>query len=192
MQDFTEYLNEIEKKITKPSFISNTGRANEVNYWVFDYPPDKELEVRAYIKRLQAKNNKAIYPFNLIIFDLYEIIINFLKGKNYLDKCFEFEEKSGLEKITIAIGNSMKFNNDDSIIVNYIKNNTPKNSVVFLTGIGKCYPILRSHKVLNNLHQAFVTAPVVLFFPGTYNEQELILFNEIKDDNYYRAFKLIR
>lgn len=192
MQDFTEYLNEIEKKITNPSFISNTGRANEVNYWVFDYPPDKELEVRAYIKRLQAKNNKAIYPFNLIIFDLYGIIINFLKGKNYLDKCFEFEEKSGLEKITIAIGNSMKFNNDDSIIVNYIKNNTPRNSVVFLTGIGKCYPILRSHKVLNNLHQAFVTAPVVLFFPGTYNEQELILFNEIKDDNYYRAFKLIR
>ena len=27
---------------------------------------------------------------------------------------------------------------------------------IFLTGIGKCYPILRSHKVLNNLHQAFV------------------------------------
>ena len=190
MQDFTEYLNKIEQRITEPSFISNTGRANEVNYWVFDYPPDKELDVRAYIKRLQAKNNKAI--FNLIVFDLYEIIINFLKGKNYLDKCFEFEEKSGLEKITTAIGNSMKFNNDDSIIVNYIKNNTPKNSVVFLTGIGKCYPILRSHKVLNNLHQAFVTAPVVLFFPGTYNEQELILFNKIKDDNYYRAFKLIR
>ena len=46
--------------------------------------------------------------------------------------------------------------------------------------------ILRSHKVLNNLHQAFVRCPVVMFFPGTYNEQELILFNEIKDDNYYR------
>ena len=86
----------------------------------------------------------------------------------------------------------MKFNNDDSYIINYIINNTPENSVVFLTGIGKCYPVLRSHKVLNNLHQKFLTAPVILFFPGTYNEQELILFNEIKDDNYYRAFKLIR
>ena len=64
--------------------------------------------------------------------------------------------------------------------------------MVFLTGIGKCYPILRSHKVLNNLHQAFVRSPVVMFFPGTYNEQELILFNEIKDDNYYRAFRLVK
>ena len=86
----------------------------------------------------------------------------------------------------------MKINDDDSLIVQHIKENTPENSVVFLTGIGKCYPILRSHKVLNNLHQAFVRVPVVMFFPGTYNEQELILFNEIKDDNYYRAFRLVK
>lgn len=78
----------------------------------------------------------------------------------------------------------MKVNDDDNLIVQYIKEHTPENAVVFLTGIGKCYPILRSHKVLNNLHQAFVRCPVVMFFPGTYNEQELILFNEIKDDNY--------
>ena len=45
---------------------------------------------------------------------------------------------------------------------------------------------------LHNLHQAFVRCPVVMFFPGTYNEQELILFNEIKDDNYYRAFRLVK
>jgi len=25
-----------------------------------------------------------------------------------------------------------------------------------------------------------------------YDEQELILFNEIKDDNYYRAFRLVQ
>ena len=95
-------------------------------------------------------------------------------------------------QIVKAVGNSLKINDDDSYIVRYIKNNTPGNAVVFLTGIGKCYPILRSHKVLNNLHQAFVRVPVVMFFPGTYNEQELILFNELKDDNYYRAFRLVK
>ena len=35
------------------------------------------------------------------------------------------------------------------------------------------------------------TVPVVMFYPGKYDGQELILFNEIKDDNYYRAFKLV-
>jgi hypothetical protein len=34
--------------------------------------------------------------------------------------------------------------------------------------------------------------PVVLFFPGTYDEQSLILFDELKDDNYYRAFRLVK
>jgi hypothetical protein len=78
------------------------------------------------------------------------------------------------------------------LIVRHIKENTPENAIVFLVGVGKCFPIIRSHTVLNTLHQSFSKAPVVMFFPGVYNEQELILFGEIKDDNYYRAFKLVR
>jgi hypothetical protein len=33
--------------------------------------------------------------------------------------------------------------------------------------------------------------PVVMFFPGSYDGQELRLFNTLKDDNYYRAFPLV-
>ena len=109
-----------------------------------------------------------------------------------ITKVEERTNEKGLEIFQKAVTNAMKINEDDSLIVQYIKEHTPEKAVVFLTGIGKCYPILRSHKVLNNLHQAFVRVPVVMFFPGTYNEQELILFNEIKDDNYYRAFRLVK
>lgn len=192
MANLVERLDEMELEIKKDRFRKSFGRANEVNYWIFDYPPEKELEVRERIEYLKNKNKNDADDFELVVFDLYDMIIDFLEEKNFLEKCFNFEKKSGLERITKAVSNSMKFNDDDSIIVQHIKDNTPDNAVVFLTGIGKCYPILRSHKVLNNLHQAFVKAPVVLFFPGTYNEQELILFNEIKDDNYYRAFKLVK
>ena len=192
MADLVERLYAMELEIKKDRFRKSFGRANEVNYWIFDYPPEKELEVRERIAYLKKKNKNGADDFELVVFDLYDMILDFLEEKNFLEKCFNFEKKSGLERITKAVSNSMKFNDDDSIIVQHIKDNTPDNAVVFLTGIGKCYPILRSHKVLNNLHQAFVKAPVVLFFPGTYNEQELILFNEIKDDNYYRAFKLVK
>ena len=85
----------------------------------------------------------------------------------------------------------LRISASDSLIVNYIRDNTPPNSVIFLTGVGKCYPILRSHKVLNNLHQVIDNVPVVMFYPGKYDGQELVLFGEIKDDNYYRAFKLV-
>lgn len=192
MTDLSERLDKMEIAIKKPSFRQSLGRANEVNYWIFDYPPERELEVRERIAYMKRKNRTEIDGFELVVYDLYDMIINFLESKNFLEKCFEFEKKRGLERITKAVTNSMKINEDDSLIVQYIKEHTPKEAVVFLIGIGKCYPILRSHKVLNNLHQAFVRVPVVMFFPGTYNEQELILFNEIKDDNYYRAFRLVK
>lgn len=192
MADLIERLDEMEAAIRKPSFRQSSGRANEVNYWVFDYPPERELEVRERIEYLKNKNQKGTDGFELVIFDLYDIVIDFLEKKNFMGKCYDFEKKRGIERIVKAVNNSMKINDDDSLVVQYIRDNTPKNAVVFLTGIGKCYPILRSHKVLNNLHQAFVRVPVVMFFPGTYNEQELILFNEIKDDNYYRAFRLVK
>lgn len=191
MADLNERLDKMEDAIRKPSFRQSSGRANEVNYWIFDYPPDKELEVRERIKYMQNRNAKGGEEFELKVFDLYDIIIDFLNKNNFLEECYKFEKKKGLERIGKAVSNSMKINDDDSYIARHIKDNTPENAIVFLTGIGKCFPILRSHKVLNNLHQAFVRVPVVMFFPGIYNEQELILFGEIKDDNYYRAFKLV-
>ena len=192
MADLTARLDEMETAIRKPSFRQSSGRANEVNYWVFDYPPERELEVRERIAYLKNKNQVGTDGFELVVFDLYDIIIDFLEQRGFMDKCYGFERKAGISRIVKAVNNSLKVNDDDSLIVRYIKDHTPENAVVFLVGIGKCYPILRSHKVLNNLHQAFVRVPVVMFFRGTYNEQELILFNEIKDDNYYRAFRLVK
>ena len=192
MAGISQRLDEMEKAIRKPSFRESTGKANEINYWIFDYPPENEMEVRERIAYLKRKNERGNDGFVLAVYDLYDLIIDYLEEKEFLEKCFEFEKKRGFDRITKAVNNSMKINDDDSLIVKYISEHTPENAIVFLTGIGKCYPILRSHKVLNNLHQAFFRAPVVLFFPGTYTEQELILFNEIKDDNYYRAFKLVK
>ncbi len=192
MAGIQERLDLMEAAIRKPSFRQSSGRANEVNYWVFDYSPEYELEVRERVKYMKNRNQKGVDGFELVVFDLYDIIMDYLEKEEFLEQCYRFEKRRGLDRITKAVSNSMKINDDDSYIVQYIRDNTPENAVVFLVGIGKCYPILRSHKVLNNLHQAFVRVPVVMFFPGTYDEQELVLFNEIKDDNYYRAFRLVK
>ena len=142
----------------------------------------------AYIKR---KNEQSADEYRIVEFDLYNIIIDILQQKGYLEKCFEFEKKRGFDRITKAVGNMLRITAKDSMIVSHIEKNTPEKSIVFLTGIGKCYPILRAHTVLNNLHQVIDHVPVVLFYPGKYDGQELMLFSEIKDDNYYRAFQLV-
>ena len=171
MASIQKRLDEMEAAIKKPSFRQSSGRANEVNYWVFDYPPEYELEVRERVEYLKKKNQKGVDGFELVVFDLYDIIMDYLEKEDFLEQCYRFEKRRGLDRITKAVNSAMKINDDDSYIVQYIRDHTPENAVVFLTGIGKCYPILRSHKVLNNLHQAFVRVPVVMFFPGTYDEQ---------------------
>ena len=191
MNTLEERLDQAEAMIKKPSFRKNKGLGNEVGYYIFDYPPEQELLVRERVEYIRKKNEQSDDEYRIVVFDLYEIIIEILKEKGYLEKCFEFEKKRGFDRITKAVGNMLRITAKDSLIVNYIRERTPEKAIVFLVGIGKCYPILRSHTVLNNLHQVIDNVPVVMFYPGKYDGQELILFGEIKDDNYYRAFKLV-
>lgn len=191
MVNLSERLEKAESIINKPSFRMNKGLGNEVGYYIFPYLPNEELLVREWVNGIQKKYDKGAAGFRVVVFDLYNIVIDILQEKGYLEKCSSFEEKYGFQRITRAVGNTLRITTKESLIIRYIQERTPDNSVVFLTGIGKCYPLLRSHTVLNNLHQVIDSVPVVLFYPGKYDGQELILFNEIKDDNYYRAFKLV-
>lgn len=191
MASLEQRLDEIEKVMKKPSFRKRSGLGNEVSYYIFDYPAEQELTVRERVAYIRKKSEEAIDGFRVVVFDLYDIIISILQDKGYLEKCFAFEKAKGFDRITKAIGNTLRITAADSLIVKYIRERTPNDAVVFLTGIGKCYPILRSHTVLNNLHQAIDNVTVVMFYPGKYDGQELVLFGEIKDDNYYRAFQLV-
>lgn len=186
-----EKLDRAEQIIYNPSFRKNNGLGNEIGYYIFDYPDDKELFVRERIENMRKKIRNPDDEYEIIVFDLYSIMIDILKEKGYLEKCYEFEKRNGFERITKSIGNMLRITSVDNLIIQRISKSTPEKAIVFITGVGKCYPILRSHTLLNNLHQVIDNVPVVMFYPGKYNGQELMLFGKIKDDNYYRAFKLV-
>lgn len=191
MKTLEERLDQAEAMIQTTSFRENKGLGNEVGYYIFDYPPEQELYIRNWVEYIRQKNESSGDDYRIIVFDLYDIVIDILIQKGYLEKCYQFEKTRGFERVSKSISNMLKITSSNGLIVNYIKDHITEKSVVFITGIGKCYPILRSHTVLNNLHQVVDQVPVVLFYPGKYDGQELVLFGEIKDDNYYRAFKLV-
>ena len=182
----------LEDRIKKPEFRRNKGLGNEVGYYIFHYDPEDELIVRECAASLKKKINKSGFDFTVIVFDLYEIIIDILKGKGFLEKCFNMEKMKGLMTLVKELNKTFRIDSEqkDSPIINYIKENTPPNSVVFLTGVGKCHPLIHSHDILNNLHSVIDNVPVIMFFPGGYNGQQLSLFNRITSKNYYRAFPL--
>ena len=167
-----------------------------MNYWVFDYPPERELDVRERIAYMKNKNSKGSDGFELVVFDLYDLIMDHLESKNFIKKCEDFEQQKGFARVAAAVQRTLKITDKDNLIVSYIAEHVPENAVVFLTGIGKCYPLLQApevfNKVLYNMPQEYAAVPMVLFYPGTYTEQELVVFNELKEDNYYRAFRIVR
>jgi len=184
-------LDEIIQRITKESFRENTGLGNEIGYYIFDYEPRYEMLVREHVRFLKQKINEGDYGFQIKEFDLYEIMLELLETKGYLEKNFKMEQVKGSEFVFNATKRALRLTEKDDLIIQYIRDRVVKGDVVFITGVGKVWPIIRSHTVLNNLHQVLDEVPVIMFFPGVYDGLELVLFEEIKDDNYYRAFKLV-
>lgn len=190
--EFQDKVDAIWDRISSKDFLENKGVANEVRYYVFDYEACDEQVMRQKINDLIERNNPDLDGFRIVEYDIYQMIIDILEERGYIDKCIRFEKEKGREYLYKAVSKLLRLTTDNNLIVNRIVENTPEHSVVFLTGIGKAYPFVRAHNVLNNLHQVFDKTPVVMFYPGNWNGQSLSLYGTISDGNYYRAFPLIQ
>ena len=49
---------------------------------------------------MKHKNSKGTDGFELVVFDLYDIIIDFLEGKNFIEKCCEFEKNAAYKGLS--------------------------------------------------------------------------------------------
>lgn len=192
MKSIEEKLNRIEFEISKEEFLANKGGANEVGYYVFDYDPKEELKVRDYIKNLKGKNILYSTGYEIVVFDLYDLMIDYIEEEGILEDCIQMEKEYGLGYLIRSLVEFLNMGSKDNYFTNYIKNKTPEKAVVFIIGVGKIFPFVRSHDILNELQQVFDRVPVVLFYPGKYDGQTLTLFSEFKDDHYYRAFPLVK
>jgi len=191
MSSIKERLEKILPELRKDSFMKNKGLGNEIGYYIFDYDPEDEMLVRDHIKFLINKVNNDTDQTQIIEFDLYNVMLEIIEERGYLEKTMQMEEKRGSSAILKAIKKTLRLTSKNNLFVKYIEDRVEENNIVFLTGVGKAWPIVRSHTVLNNLHPVIDKNPLVLFFPGSYDGAELSLFGEIHDDNYYRAFLLV-
>lgn len=189
--DIYKRLDKILPRLQEKSFRENKGLGNEIGFHIFDYDPSDEFIVREHIKFLKNKINTGGTGLYIKEFDLYEIMLEILESKNYLIKTFGMEEEKGSEYSINAIKKTLRLTQKNDLVVEYIRSRIEEGNIIFLTGVGKVWPIIRSHTVLNTLHSVVEDVPLIMFFPGVYDGLELKLFDEIKDDNYYRAFKLI-
>jgi hypothetical protein len=189
-QTFEDRLNQIIPKLTSADFLNNQGLGNEIGFWIFDYPPEREIEMREFlnetIKPALLKKQPAI---KTVVVDLFDLIIGVLEDRNILDKAIEMQRVQGDTKALESLRRVLK---EDKLAETLAADFDVANiDLLILSGVGAVYPMLRTHTLLSALHPFMKDTPLLMFYPGKYDGYSLRLFNKLDEDHYYRAFRLV-
>jgi len=185
MENLQQRLDQIVDKISQEDFLQNKGLSNEVGFYVFCYEPKDEMVVRQFVKQLAADTS---HGFRVIEKDLYEVFLEICQDKKVLSGVANLEAKKGKNHLLEQL---QKVATPDDYIKRMTYEPHLPGDVMVLTGVGKVYPFMRSHNILDNLQHVFPDIPVIMFYPGKYDGQTLNLFGKFIDANYYRAFNFI-
>jgi hypothetical protein len=184
-----ERLNKILDRITSPEFLTNSGLGNEIGFYIFDYPPEYELEVRQHVQFVVEKASKRKPELRIAHINLFQVLVDYLKERGLLEKALVMQKEKGDEAMFKALKGPLQEGKIAKVFATVAQ--PEQIDFVFMSGVGNSYPLLRSHTLLNNLHSLMGGTPLVVFYPGTYDGQGLSLFGKMKDNNYYRAFRLV-
>ena len=185
MESIMNDLARVSARLSEPSFLANKGLSNEVGIHVFCYEPKDELTVRAYFDSLKKQND---VPYKLIERDLYKIFLSICEEKRILKSIPNMEERKGKDYLQEQL---QKVATPEAFVEKMKYEPHQYGDVLLITGVGKVYPFMRSHKILDNIQHVFADIPVVMLYPGTFDGQNLDLFGQYLDGHYYRAFNLL-
>ena len=196
----THRLNQILPKILSDEFLAGSGIGNEIAFHIFDYPPEDELRIRSHVKFLLEQIPKRKPGLRVKHIDLFDFLLQRLEEKKILEQALELQRNRGDGAMLKALKGVL---NESKIAQRFGEVAQPEeHDLVLLTGVGSAYPLLRSHTLLNNLHSIMGQTPLVMFYPGKYDQTSLRLFGKSgttggvhpargRSANYYRAFRLV-
>lgn len=185
-----ERLNQILPRLTSRDFLESKGLGNEVGFWIFDYPPEREIEVRGFVSgTVLPALAKQVPLLKVAAIDLLQLVTGLLEERKLLDKVMAMQASKGNDSTLAALRPVLK---EDKLAQKMASQfDIPSLDLMVLTGVGSVYPMLRTHTLLSALHPIMGNTPLLMFFPGRYDGHSLRLFNTLAEDHYYRAFRLV-
>ena len=155
-------------------YLQMEGLSNEVPFFIYPYPPEEALAIAAAKRRIKNRLFKERGVWDRV-----------LAAEPEQDKADFREMLQGMLDPQLHIAPAIR---DRLAQADF--------DIFFLTGIGEVFPYIRSHNVLNNLQSVVTGKPMLMFFPGRYEQSDtlgssLVLFGRLKDDQYYRAKNIL-
>ena len=189
-RSLNERFIELADRMISVESLTKYGTANDMKFYIFDYNPQDEFTIRNEVKKLKSRNP------NIIEFDLYEMMLGIINQQGYMQDVIEAEKDYDKQHLLSEIFQPILSveEDDNEFLENFKAVDDDGTKIILVTGVGKSYPVIRSHTILNNLQNIFKRNPVVMMYPGRYETKKtmtLRLFDRLDDDNYYRAFPLV-
>lgn len=185
-----ERLNQILPRLTSRDFLDSKGLGNEIGFWIFDYPPEREMDVRSFVAgTVLPALAKQVPPLKIASVDLFKLVTELLQERKLLDKAIDMQASKGNDSTLAALRSVLKEDKLAQKIAGQF--DIASLDLMILTGVGSVYPMLRTHTLLSALHPIMGNTPLLMFFPGRYDGHSLRLFNTLAEDHYYRAFRLV-
>lgn len=187
--DVAKWENHLVAVMSGSRFRNKEGLIGEDPYFIYPYDPRDALEIAASKKRIKTK--LAQKGIEVLEVNLYDLVVEVLQERGVWDDLIELEPTISKDDFREGL-RSMLDPGDDLAPAIRVKLAAQAFDIFFLTGIGEVFPFIRSHSVLNNLQTVAGDKPMLMFFPGSYEQSKtlgssLVLFGSVPDDNYYRA-----
>ena len=173
-------------------FLQKEGLGNEVPFFICPFEASISVEVLRLEKQLVNRLEQS--GIRVLEINLYDLSIEILKERGIWEQILEIEPSVSKDELKELLQGVLDpESNLVPAIADLLKSN--EFEMLFLTGVGEIFPIIRSHHVLNNLQSTAKEKPTLMFFPGTYTHTlatgaSLDLFERLHDDKYYRAFNI--
>ncbi|MET4580987.1 hypothetical protein ABIE21_000477 [Conyzicola nivalis] len=174
-------------------FLRMEGLSNEVPFFIYPYDAEDTLAVADSKKRIKRRlSNTGVVVREV---NLYDLTVEILKDRGDWDEVLEVEPQLDKSEFTEMLQSML---NPQQHLAPAIREKIADGAydILFLTGIGEVFPYIRSHNVLNNLQSVVNGKPMLMFFPGRYEQSNtlgssLVLFGRLMDDQYYRAKNIL-
>lgn len=180
-------FDKIYELVRREDFLNNLSTGGEIPFYIITYDIQEEKllseSIELLTKRLKNEGKETL------TIDLHDLLLSCLTEDDELEDYYALEDDMSKREFTQTI--HLAANIDRSYIprmAEIIDDAEP--NLVILKGVGKIYPFIRSHTVVNKLENIIKSIPIVLFYPGTYVGTQLSLFGRIKSENHYRAINI--
>lgn len=192
-------IKELYDKLCSPEFQDVADGSLAYNFYIYQYPAEREYEWRHNIKDFCDKLSRPVTYVDVLALNIFEEFCSFMKENrlgpdimldaNLQDEAdYPDDVRRSLEDVA---GSEAFYAYLNQRILGFIRDQGSENKhpYIFVYGIGSMYPYLRANAFLANYEKfnAVSLYKLILFYPGTNSENTFHLFGRLKDIHAYRA-----